>query len=289
MGSVGFQYDMPNPSYRLTHYNSIINDTRLDLVGCIDPIAPIALGDDVLVFPDLDSCEKKADIYVVAVPTSSHVSTVESIIGKVECKLIFLEKPGGANLAQTEYIAELSRKYNVPILINLFRDVVANDVALLLKTLGEVKKVGIEYTGTLDNIGIHFLSFIEKIVGSEICSFQFNPGENFKSYSFTIGDVPVFVVENSIEMPLNNEIVFLCQNGKLVYLNDNNTLNIYKTAHNPIFPGETNYQLFSTESLHLETSLARVYDSVIEFLSTGECDLRTIEELYELKRKTSYE
>lgn len=289
LGDVGYKYDVSNPEYRLTHYNTLVNDRRFELVGCVDPKVPISWNYDVPIWKDQSNCDQKADIYVIAVPTYEHVSSVENVICKAGCKLIFLEKPGGASLAETNYIQVLSQRYNVPILINLFRDVEAKNTAAQLEPLGEIKKVGIEYTGTLNNIGIHFLSFIEKVIGKNISFFQKNQGDNFQSYSFQIGDIPVFVVENSNTMPLNNEVVFLCENGKMIYLNDNNTVNIYEKRPSRIFPCEASYELVASHSLCIESSLSRVYDNIVKFLQLGKCQLRTIEELSVLKRSINHE
>ena len=127
-----------------------------------------------------------------------------------------MEKPGGVNISETKKIIEIASNCGVPVLVNYFRDVSVENIQKDLEVIGKIQKIGIEYTGTLENMGFHFLSFVRAILCGRIRVLNKYPGQLINVYQLECAEVPIVVIENAVSLPLINEIKFIGENGKVL-------------------------------------------------------------------------
>ncbi len=129
LGNIGFLYDrhLPAATHVLTHVRAFRQHPDFRMVAAIDP-APVLRGEferafEVPVYASVTDipAEIQSDVVVVASPTETHASVVETFLARRRPRAILCEKPLAYRIDAARSMAEHCRSAGVPLYVNYIR------------------------------------------------------------------------------------------------------------------------------------------------------------------------
>lgn len=290
LGNIGFKYDKDQTNYIQTHFRAIKRNKEFKLLACIDLEVPPDFNQDIPFYKKFSELKEEANLVVIAVNSQSHLAVMEEVLSKDHVpRLILLEKPAGDNYLETSTILKLCENKNANVHINFFREANINKLKTLILDLGEPKHINIMYTGTLQNIGYHFISFVSNLLNEKISCVSKNTYFEAKHYFGLMGKANISILELTNSSLINNEVSIFFLSGKLTYENENNVLKIYRAVESSLYDGESNYVLTQKISLGLETSMKPVYKNIQKwFEKKEEIALPSIRDFLEIRENFEF-
>ncbi len=134
-GKIGAFFDAPDSENILTHAHAFSTHQKFNLIGFVDKdfqaSSKAAQLWNCKAFKSIQDAflKNKIDVVVVAVPDEYHYQVLKGALN-YKVKLIFAEKPLTKTLKQAEEIIDLSKKKEIPILVNYSRRFVPEFIEL---------------------------------------------------------------------------------------------------------------------------------------------------------------
>ena len=289
LGDVGFGYLHQQNSENITHFEAINSNPNMELICGVDPIKPKNWPNYIPHFRSINEIETECNVIVVASPTKTHLKVIDEICGLRHLpNLVLLEKPAGYSLSEVFKIMELSKKYNLPILVNFFRDCSTEAISRLLGE-DEVKSIQINFSGTLLNIGYHFLQFSKNIIDKKLKLTRTIELNNHKIYCCKVGEAELIAIERKLASVPENNITFYTKNSKIVYDNENNQILKYNSSKNGIFVEEEIYSVQKITAANLDKGFTFVYSEMVNVLQGLNTKLPSIFDIAGLRKEFEYE
>uniref|UniRef100_A0A6M3ILN8 Putative oxidoreductase family protein n=1 Tax=viral metagenome TaxID=1070528 RepID=A0A6M3ILN8_9ZZZZ len=245
-GSIGAlkpdKYDSPKTHNILTHAHAVYNHAQADLVALVDADLEksrdaaarwrkdgiiihaygATLGSIILPYDSKITISNmlrinKPDIIILATPTETHCSVLESMIVAVRCghhkpKLVIAEKPFCSDYEQAEHIAQLYQREGIPILINYTRrfDPVHQEVNRWIQSgkLGEIRHCRVIYGRGLKREACHAI---------DLCNWWFGPCRQGSILDYLDTDPKDFLCDYSTADP-SYTAQLKYENGTRVFL-----------------------------------------------------------------------
>lgn len=170
LGQIGLGYDLNGPpEFIVTHSKAFLVHEGFDLVGGVDPLADnrnrftsFTGRPAYATIPELFTVGVP-DVVAIAVPTSMHLRTVEEVIPH-RPKLVLLEKPMGASIAEARRISDLAKRNEQRVAVNYIRHgdpaVIRFGEDLLAGAFGDVLTAGILYSSGMFNNASHYINLL---------------------------------------------------------------------------------------------------------------------------------
>jgi len=240
-GSIGAtkpdKYDSPKTYNILTHAHAVYNHVQTDLVAVVDTdmekltwaTAKWKKNDavvhayhkghgytDDMVIADMLRISQP-DIIVLAIPTETHCSVLESVIdsarrGHHKPRLVIAEKPFCSDYEQAEHIAQLYQREGIPILINYTRrfDPAHQEVKRWIQSgkLGEIRHCRVIYGRGLKREACHAI---------DLCNWWFGPCRQGSILDYLDTDPKDFLCDYSTADP-SYTAQLKYENGTRVFL-----------------------------------------------------------------------
>lgn len=288
LGAVGFYYQNGREAENLTHFNSINSNPNLELVCGIDLKRPPNWPHSIDYFSDIADINIKCDLVIIASPTHTHVNIVEKICtSDYPPKLLLLEKPAGKTVSDIAKINQISRSSNIPIFVNFFRDCFVEDMRKIVP-YEKVTLIKINFTGTLLNTGYHFLHFAKMIMRDQLKVLNTIRCRGNIVYFCKLGTVDLIAFERGNTKVPENTITFYTETTKVLYDNENNTINFFGITKNTIYAEEDIYSIEKIMSASLDQGFGLVYEDIVKALRGQPCKLPSVADVECFRREFEY-
>ncbi len=266
LGNVGFRYLSADGVTNLTHFEAIESNPDLHLLYGVDHVRPTNWPKSRKYFQDTKDINLRSDLVVIASPTHTHLRILEEVCNSdISPRCVLLEKPAGNSLSEISKIREISEITGIPVYVNFFRDCDIDIILGLLKC-EKVTHVEIKYTGTLLNIGYHFLHFVESILGVQISLINKQEFKDYTVYFCELDKADLLAFERRNTKIPENEVTFYTKSTKIVYDNENNIIKTYTIKSNNIYVDEKIFTLETTKSASLHKGFIKVYTEMVSVL-----------------------
>ena len=279
LGNVGFRYLSADGVTDLTHFEAIASNPDLHLIYGVDPVRPANWPKSKKYFSEVKNIDVSCDLAVIACPTQTHLRIFEELCdSNTPPRSVLLEKPAGDSLSTISKIREISEVNSIPVYVNFFRDCDIDIIQNILKH-ETVTHVEIRYTGTLLNIGYHFLHFVKSILDEKI---RLIKKENFYEYTIyfcELSGVDLIAVERkNVRIP-ENQIIFYTKNSKIIYDNENNVIKTFNIKSSNIYVDEDIFHFETVKSANLHKGFMIVYRELVSALCGHTCRLPTVADI----------
>ena len=226
------------------------------------------------------SLRKRADLIVIATPTSSHLETLRFAL-ELKPKLILLEKPVEFSLKKAREVQMIQQKSNIPIIVNYQRNYHPKFVQLRDRIHQDINVPGTRITtifsGDWLNIGSHCVSLV-----------QFLLGDGQVDYSYTKASDDLVVLASNrgkgyivnMDFPSHNLFSMRINNRKfhIEYDSEQSYWKVFSLKKNTAYPNDPYWG--SDERLeYIEQSdgLKHVYLNIARYFSKKKSSLTTLE------------
>lgn len=216
LGQIGLGYDLNLGIDEgiLTHFKAINNDSRFDLVFCVDPspenlkkLPPSYKGK---IFESISSIDgsSEIDLLVIASPTEYHLENIQEYLKKFKTKLILCEKPLSYSVSEAKTILELCESHGVKLLVNYIRRALP-EVKEIFKEFSKValdttkSRTIVQYSKGFLHNGSHLLDLIfhffpSQVQKVQILKFQKISEKDFLvDVKFEIGNLSLLMLSSS--------------------------------------------------------------------------------------------
>ena len=180
LGGIGCQYDLKNPKVEkenqflqpLTHYSAAIQNGH-KVIGGVDldstarsdfeSFTSLRTWQSINEIKELD----EVDILVISTPTSSHREQFKIACEKLRPKAILFEKPFGSSAQESAEMIEISKRLQIPIIVNYSRNFSRGfqEIRTLIKK-EDFESGSVLYAQGLRENGSHFLRLIIELFGT---------------------------------------------------------------------------------------------------------------------------
>ena len=289
LGDVGIGYLHQQNSESITHFEAINLNPNMRLICGVDPIKPKNWPNTIPHFRSVSEIDYECEVIVVASSTKTHLQVLNDISGLRHLpNLVLLEKPAGYNLSEVSKITELSKIHNFPILVNFFRDC-STEAILELLDKDKITSIQINFTGTLLNIGYHFLQFSKTIIDKELKLISTTQFSDYIIYCCMVGEIELIAIERKTAHVPENNITFYTEKSKVVYDNENNQILKYNHSNNGIYVEEEIYSIQKITTANLDKGFTYVYSEMTKVLQGLNTRLPSIFDIEGLRKEFEYE
>jgi predicted dehydrogenase len=289
LGAIGQGYDYSVPLHNderiLTHATAFTLHPDFDLIAGID--SSIETRNRFQEKFKIPAYEKITDItgpypdlIVISTPTNTRLSIFEECL-RLKPKLIFLEKPIAATLAEARQIMKLAEEKQCSLCVNFTRRFDPSTIALRANIVngryGKIRKGVVWYAKGLLNNGSHFIDLCRYLLG-EVSSAQIiQPGRDLHhhdaepDFMLKFGDCEVFFLAGYEEDFSLKEITLLTEKGMLHYGQGGERIQFFGADESSLFHG---YKVLNKESEDIYSSHQRnqwhVANQISKYLSGQE-------------------
>ena len=187
--AVGYDIDQPADTLCLTHAKAFSENSNFDLIAGVDICDARRHR-----FSNLYNCQSfaeiddamntiKPNVVVIATPTSSHLSVMESIFEFGKPNLILCEKPLADTYEKAEEMVRLCNANDCELYVNFFRRVERSLLEIKKRLVNRSIKLPAKgvlwYSKGLFNSGSHFIDLLTFLFGPVIDFKVINKGDQF--------------------------------------------------------------------------------------------------------------
>ena len=304
---MGYDYQCPDDSLIITHASAFHYHPAFQLTAAVDTdnekrvqferkFRGRAYSSVTELFLD-----NSPDVVAIAVPTAYHHSTfMETIQHDIDA--VLLEKPISDRLDRATEMVEEARKRGIAVLVNYMRrsEPGLRKVKQMIDSgrLGEIFKGVVWYSKGILNNGSHFVDLLQFLFGNPEEVKVVKPGRKWQGSDpepdvlmrFNSGDI--YLLAGKEEYYSIAEMEIYGTEGKLLYKDGGNMIELYSRVNDPVYPG---YTVLTGEPLvipnELKKSQYHVLNNLSDFLagrverldSDGESALSTLKLVDQIK------
>lgn len=188
LGGIGMLYDveLPEAEYVLSHARAFSRHPDFELVGAVDPLAPMrAQFTEQYKAPAFSSVEEllsqcSPDVVVVASPTNTHLAIIDEVLLHCRPRVILCEKPLAYSGSDAHTIVQHCHAKGVQLFVNYIRR--ADPGVMEVKTRIESGQIAppfkaiVWYSKGLLHNGSHFFDLLTFWFGSATALKLIDPG-----------------------------------------------------------------------------------------------------------------
>lgn len=288
LGKIGLDYDFEYPidsQLSLTHSNSLFKHDRINFVAAIDSDPRKCRGFEnkygIRSYKCISDVANivEIDLFVIATPTESHVTTIQKLINHNISKCIILcEKPFSNSSSEAKQMLSICNSRQIKIFVNYMRncDLGFKSIRSFLQSKKPIESCSgfLIYSGGFINNCSHYIFMLSKLLGSyhEYSILSDNPTKIIKII-FEHGEViflPVDVTEYSI---MTLELFGI--DYRIDYDNSGWDVSIYDYSDTSLFMSPTMRLNRSKQRIQssMDSYQLNVYDELFNYLDTNDSDL----------------
>lgn len=307
LGQIGQGYDLDSSdgTHVTTHASGFYFHPGFSLVAGVDPDpAQRARFEQKYAVPAYQSLADvpealRADVVSIAVPTPHHEDALAETL-KYSPRAILCEKPIAVTAAQAERMVAAARSAGSVLLVNYMRRFEPGVLELRARIadgeFGEIFKGVVGYSKGLVNNGSHFVDLLTFLLGTVTESEILSSGRRWGGVDpepdakLRFGAAEVYFLAAREECYSLAEFELFGTRGRIAYRKGGASIQYWKTADDPDFPG---YTVLDAEAIEIRGDFMRYQWHVADHLhrhlldgtplnSTGDTALATLEVIDQL-------
>jgi len=291
LGQIGMGYDLElsNEKYILTHSSALHNNPLFDLVAGIDILDyNRRTFEKEFKKPTFNNIKTTShisniDIITISVPTEEHYNAVNDTLSFLSPKLVLLEKPISFSLSESRKTIKLCSDKNINVAVNYIREYEPIHRELFEKInkgkLGFPLKIVCWYSKGIMNNGSHFIQLLSNFMGDINGINVINRGRKLDNMDIEPALELSYERGEAFFLPLMDENFSIFEmevfgpKGKIKYYNHGSHYELWDVSEDSIYP---NYQKLKVKPIIKKTKMNKsqnhVYNNIAEFLE-GKCNL----------------
>lgn len=291
--AMGLDLELDDPTIVATHARALNLDPDFRLLAAIDPngakrsefhkkygLEAFAAVDDI-------PAALPVDLVVIAVPTRSHLEVFGRVVDHLTPSFVFMEKPLGRNLNESQQIAQLASDRGITVYTNYPRrsDSSFQAIRELIQSnsLGPFSSGVCTYSGGVLNSASHFLDLLRGLFGNLQL---YNSGpidliDGDLQGHFEVGNEAVRVAFNHLPERLlsHHTLDLVSAKGRLLYDFGGRTVRFWPSVEDSDFPA---YRVFEGAGQEIPSNLrgamARVCHSLYQAINGQPTDLASLDD-----------
>lgn len=290
---MGLDLELNDPTIVATHARALNLDPDFRLLAAIDPNSAKRsefhkkYGQEAFAAVDDIPAALPVDLVVIAVPTRSHLEVFGRVVDHLTPSFVFMEKPVGRNLNESQQIAQLASDRGVSTYTNYLRRSDSSFQAIrdLIQSnsLGPFSSGVCTYSGGVLNSASHFLDLLRGLFGA---LHVHNAGpidllDGDLQGHFEVGNDAVRVSFKHLPggLPFHHSLDLVSAQGRLLYDFGGRTIRFWPSVEDSDFPA---YRVFEGAGQEIPSNLrgamANVYRSLYQAINGKRTELATVED-----------
>jgi len=297
---LGFDFDLDNTNFMLTHCAAIKEHDGFVLSGGVDPSSACRSNFEkkymLPAFSNIDDALNSLNptVGVICNPTEDHYSVLVRLLESPDLKVILCEKPLSYDFSEAQKMVEICEKKGVSIYVNYMRRADPNVIEIKRRIdCGEIAgpiKISAWYSKGILNNGSHLINLVSYWLGEYIshnvlsCERSWNGADPEPDVfiQFERGNLVLMSAWEEFYTHLTAEVI--SPSGRLYYSNGGENIAFSQVTKDSLFDGydvlvdepEIFKNYFLKYQYHVYQQLSAALNKQESYLSDGFDGLRTL-------------